>query len=74
MRIHTHVYRYDARGVDTWCAGVCLFAMVTGNMPFRASSDEATLDAVRKTEPFFSSLESDLLTVSGEQEGKTWLA
>lgn len=47
---------YDARGVDTWSAGVCLFAMVTGALPFGgggSSKLEDTLGAVQTAEPIF---------------------
>ncbi|CAM9908326.1 unnamed protein product, partial [Scytosiphon promiscuus] len=43
--------RYDSRGVDAWCAGVCLFAIVTGEMPFAATGVEETAELVQTTEP-----------------------
>ncbi|CAN0105640.1 unnamed protein product, partial [Laminaria digitata] len=44
---------YDARGVDIWCAGVVLYAMVTGKMPFRGENVNATLDIIRTKEPVY---------------------
>lgn len=58
------ISRYDARGVDTWCAGVCLYTMVTGNLPFQGSNVDDTLDAVRTKEIEFPKQLSPLLTVS----------
>ncbi|CAN0516407.1 unnamed protein product, partial [Scytosiphon promiscuus] len=45
--------RYDARGVDIWCAGVVLYAMVTGKMPFRGENVNATLDIILSKEPTY---------------------
>lgn len=42
--------------------------MVTGKAPFRASSEQETLDAVRMKEPNFPEQMSPLLTVSEEEE------
>lgn len=63
-RLHPTLHRYDARGVDTWCAGVCLYTMVTGNLPFQASNVDDALDALRTKEPMFPKQLSPLLTVS----------
>jgi len=30
---------FDARKNDIWCLGVCLFMLITGNAPFRSSSE-----------------------------------
>ncbi|CAN0308958.1 unnamed protein product, partial [Ectocarpus fasciculatus] len=54
--------RYDARGVDTWCAGLCLFALVTGNLPFRAKGTEATLGIIQTMEPTYPEGLPPLLT------------
>ncbi|CAM9889522.1 unnamed protein product, partial [Ectocarpus sp. 8 AP-2014] len=54
--------RYDARGVDTWCAGLCLFALVTGRLPFRAKGSEATLDIIQTMEPTYPEGLPPLLT------------
>ncbi|CAN0455881.1 unnamed protein product, partial [Hapterophycus canaliculatus] len=43
--------RYDSRSVDTWCAGVCLFALVAGEMPFAAASAGETMALIRTAEP-----------------------
>lgn len=58
--------RYDARGVDAWCAGVCLYTLVTGNLPFQGATVDETLDAVRTKEPKFPKQLSSLLTVGDE--------
>lgn len=62
--LHPTLNRYDARGVDTWCAGVCLYTMVTGKLPFKGSNVDDTLDAVRTKEPKYPKQLSPLLTVS----------
>lgn len=48
-----------------WCAGVCLYAIVTGNLPFQGRNVDDTLDAVRTTEPKLPQQLSPPLTVSG---------
>lgn len=45
--------RYDARGVDVWCAGVVLFTMVAGHMPFEGDDVDATLELIRTAEPSY---------------------
>lgn len=45
--------RYDARGVDVWCAGIVLFAMTTGKMPFGGGNVDATLEVIRAKEPTY---------------------
>eukprot|EP00485_Elphidium_margaritaceum_P004015 CAMPEP_0202687732 /NCGR_PEP_ID=MMETSP1385-20130828/3371_1 /ASSEMBLY_ACC=CAM_ASM_000861 /TAXON_ID=933848 /ORGANISM="Elphidium margaritaceum" /LENGTH=338 /DNA_ID=CAMNT_0049342573 /DNA_START=17 /DNA_END=1033 /DNA_ORIENTATION=+ len=37
--ITKHKGAFDARKNDIWCLGVCLFMLVTGNAPFRNTSD-----------------------------------
>ncbi|CBJ31231.1 conserved unknown protein [Ectocarpus siliculosus] len=58
----TEDHRYDARGVDTWCAGLCLFALVTGRLPFRAKGSEATLGIIQTMEPTYPEGLPPLLT------------
>lgn len=61
--------RYDARGVDIWCAGVVLYAMVTGKMPFRGEDVNATLDIIRAKEPDYPEQLSPEITVRGVSAG-----
>lgn len=58
--------RYDARGVDIWCAGVVLYAMVTGSMPFQGENTDATLGLIRAIEPLYPNYLSADIQVSSE--------
>lgn len=38
---------YKPEAIDVWSAGVCLFAFVTGMLPFEAATDEDFIDMVK---------------------------
>ena len=41
---------YTGYKVDMWCAGVCLYAMLIGSVPFKASTFSALQDLIIKGE------------------------